>query len=129
MYEIKINPDNRIFWENCKNKKLVFQKCTKCGKVRWPFSIACPDCYSFDYEIIESKGKGKIYTYAIFHVPFDKSFKDKVPYVIAIIELDEGVKFFSNIINTPFDEIDCEIKVKVVWERYGDYYIPKFEKV
>ena len=117
--------DNKIFWEFCQEKKLVFQKCKNCGKIRWPYSIACPECYSFDYEYYESKGIGKIYTYAIFHMAFDKKFKDKVPYVIAVIELENGVKFLSNIINTTFEKIECNKDVKLVW----DNNIPKFEVI
>ncbi len=127
MYKPKINPDNAIFWENCKKKKLVFQKCKNCGKIRWPYSIACPECYSFEYEFIESKGNGKIYSYVIYNVPFDKNFKDKVPYIVAIIELDEGVKFLSNIVDTDFNNLKCEQKVNLFWEKQDEYYIPKFK--
>ena len=123
MYEIKLNPDNKIFWKYCKEKKLAFQKCSDCGKVRWPYSIACPECHSFNYEIIFSSGKGIIYSYVVYNVPFDKEFKDKVPYVVGIIELEEGVRILSNIVESSFEKIECGKKVKLIW----DDYIPKFK--
>lgn len=129
MLEVKINPDNKVFWENCKKKKLVFQKCKNCGKVRWPYSIACPECHSFEIEYINSKGEGKVYTYTVFHIPFHPDFKDKVPYIVAIIELDEGVRFLSNIVNSNPDELECEKRVKVYWEKFNEYFVPKFELI
>ncbi len=124
---IKLHPDNNYFWENCKDKKLLFQKCSNCNKVRWPYSIVCPECYSFNYDYIESKGFGKIYSYVIYNVAFSDEFKDKIPYIVAIIQLKEGVKFLSNIINSNINEIKCDKPVKLVWEPYKEFYIPKFE--
>ena len=127
--DIKIHADNRIFWEGCKQKKLLFQKCNNCGKIRWPYSIACPECYSFSWEIVESKGKGKIYSYVVYNVPFHKEFKDRVPYIVAIIELNEGIKFLSNIVEIDKDKIECNKEVEIFWEKFNDYYLPKFRVV
>ncbi len=126
MYKVQFNADNEIFWNFCKEQKLMFQQCKKCGKIRWPYSIACPECYSFEYSYYQSSGKGKIYSYVIYNVAFDKFFKDKVPYVVAIILLENNVKFLSNIVKSNFNEIECEKEVEIFWEKYDNLYIPKF---
>jgi len=126
MIKIFLHPDNREFWNFCREKKLIFQKCTNCGKIRWPYSFCCPECYSSDYHLSESKGLGRIYSYVIYNVPFHKDFKDRVPYIVGVIELDEGVKFLSNIVAKNFENIHCGEKVKLFWEKLNDFYIPKF---
>ncbi len=118
--------DTEIFYNGWKDKKLLFHKCRKCGNIIWPFSIACPECLDTETELIESKGRGQIYTYTIFNVPFHKDFKDKIPYVVAIVKLSEGPKLVTNIVNTSFRLIQCDSPVKIVWQKSGDCFIPVF---
>ncbi len=117
----------KIFWEYCKEKKLMLQKCNNCGKVIWPYTISCPECLSFDIDYIQAEGKGKIFSYTIFYIPFHKEFKDKIPYVVAIIELSEGVKFMSNIVTDDFSLLECGKDVELIWEKFEDKFIPIFK--
>ncbi len=119
--------DTSFFWEATKNKELKFQKCKQCGHVRWPASIACPNCHSFDFEYVTSKGIGKIYSFVIYKVAFHEAFKDKLPYTVAIVELDEGPLVLSNIINSDPNLLKCDMEVRLVWEEHDSYNIPKFE--
>jgi uncharacterized OB-fold protein len=121
------NFDATNYYKGLKEKKLIFQKCNNCGHIRWPYSIACPVCYEKDFKYIESNGDGMIYTFTIFNVPFDKNFKDKVPYVVAVVQLTEGVKMVTNIIKSPLEKIKCNAPVEVIWEKCEDYFIPKFK--
>lgn len=79
------NADDKFFWDGCKEHKLLFQKCQNCGLVRWPPSIICPNCYSRDTKMVEATGKGKIYTYAVYHQAYHQGFESEVPYVTAVI--------------------------------------------
>jgi len=124
------NADDKFFWDGCKEHKLLFQKCHNCGLVRWPPSIICPACYSKDTEVIEATGKGKIYTYAVYHQAYHHGFESEVPYVTAVIELEEGPHFLSNIIDCEPGKLDCDMPVKVVWEDITqEFSLPKFELV
>ncbi|WP_022669660.1 Zn-ribbon domain-containing OB-fold protein [Hippea alviniae] len=123
------NSDTKFFWEGTKNKELRFKKCKTCGTVLWPPSIACPKCHSTEFETIVSKGKGRIYSFAVYRVAFDEYFKDKIPYVVGIVELDEGIHFLSNIVNCEPSLIECGMQVQVIWEPSGDFNIPKFEPI
>jgi uncharacterized OB-fold protein len=121
--------DTAFFWEATKNKQLKFQKCSDCGYVRWPASIACPQCHSTNFEYVISKGIGKIYSFVVYKVAFHKAVKDSLPYVVAIVELDEGPRMLSNIINCDPSNLRCNIPVKVVWEEALEFNIPKFELI
>ena len=122
------NPDNQTFWEATKNHQLKFQKCQQCGNVRWPAALICPECHSDKADWIQASGKGKVYTYAIYHQAFHPGFENDVPYVTASIELEEGPRFLSNVVNCEPDEVCCEMPVKVVWEDVSpEFSLPKFE--
>ena len=93
-----IDDYTRIFGEACTQHALIFQRCHDCGHVRWPLSFVCPRCASQKVVWIQSEGKGRVYSYAVFHVPFHHELIDKIPYIVAIIELREGPHFLTNII-------------------------------
>ena len=121
--------DTEPFWDYCCKHEFRLQKCADCGTVRWPASIVCPNCLSgnFDWELMS--GKGKIYSFVIFHKAFHKNFKDKVPYVVAIIALDEGPKFLSNVVNCDISKVACEKRVSLTWldNEEAAFAIPVFE--
>lgn len=122
------NTDTKPFWDGCKQHELRFQRCSDCGHVRWPASIVCPQCYSSDTEGIVASGKGKVYTFAIFHQVYHPAFADDVPYVTASVELEEGPRLLTNIIGCSPDEVRCDMPVEVVWDDVTeDFSLPKFK--
>jgi uncharacterized OB-fold protein len=124
------NADDRYFWDGCREHRLLFQKCPKCGLVRWPPSIICPACHAEDTEVIEASGRGKVYTYAVYHQVYHPGFEGEIPYVTAVIELEEGPHFLSNIIGCAPGEVECGMPVEVVWEDVNrEYSLPKFRPV
>ncbi len=112
----RMNPDNRPFWDGCRAHELRFQKCFHCGLVRWPPATHCPACHETASEWIVSAGKGRVYTYAVYHVAFQPGFKEDLPYVVAIVELAEGPRLFTNIIGCSPSDVSCDMPVEVVWE-------------
>ena len=121
------NFDNEQFWDSCKEHRLKFQKCLDCGYVRWPAALICQKCHSDKHEWIEVSGNGKVYTYAVYRQAFHPSFENEIPYVTASIELEEGPRMLSNIVNCPPEKVYCGMEVQVVWEDINpDYSLPKF---
>ena len=112
----RINSDNREFWEGCRNHELRFQKCASCGHIRFPASYVCPKCLRKDFQWIVSAGIGKVYTYAVYHVAYHQGFLEDLPYVVAVVELQEGPRLLTNIVGCSPDEVSCEMPVSVVWE-------------
>ncbi|MBN1381173.1 MAG: OB-fold domain-containing protein [Deltaproteobacteria bacterium] len=110
-----INDDNRDFWNGCRNHELRFQKCEQCGHVRWPASLICPVCFCRAFNWIVSEGRGRIYTFVVYHVAYHPGFQDDLPYVVAVVELTEGPRLLTNIAECPIDEISCDMPVEVTW--------------
>ena len=120
--------DSKPFWEGCRNHTLMFQKCAACGEVRWPPAILCPTCHSQDTQWIESAGRGTIYSYAVYHQVFHPAFKEKLPYVVAIVQLDEGPMLLTNIVGCSHESLECDMKVHVAWDDVSNgFSLPKFK--
>gem|GEM_PF-5456312 len=97
----KVNADTERFWEGCRTHELRFQQCSTCGHVRFPPSVLCPQCHARELTWIAAGGTGKIYTYAIYHVAYYPGFLGEIPYVVAVVELDEGPRMLTNIVGAP----------------------------
>ena len=78
----RVNGDTEGFWTGCKAHELRFQKCADCDHIRWPAAMICPECHSTDTEWIVAGGKGKIYTFVVYHVAIHEGFKDDEQYVV-----------------------------------------------
>jgi uncharacterized protein len=93
-----LNDDNRPFWEGTRNNRLMLQQCGACSHVRYPTAQICPRCLSDAAQWVQMSGRGSIFSYIVFHQVYDRSFKNDVPYNVALIQLDEGPRLFSNIV-------------------------------
>lgn len=123
----KINSDNRPFWEGCRKHKLRFQWCNACGHARWPPSDLCPECHSAENSWLVSKGIGKIYTFAVYHVAYHTAFAADLPYTVAVVALDEGPHLLTNIVDCRTDKVKCGMPVGVIWEDVNEEItLPKF---
>jgi uncharacterized protein len=116
------------FWEGVKEKKLLLQHCRSCNQFWFPPSARCRHCLSADFAWEESSGQGRIYTFVVYHRLYHPGFEDELPYVVAIIELDEGPKLLSNIVRAPWEDVRCDLPVRLVFENDGrNPLLPKFE--
>ena len=124
------NSDSKPFWDACARHELRFQKCAACSLVRWPPSFICPQCHSFEAEWTRSQGKGKVISYVVYHREFHPAFKAELPYVTAIVELDEGARMLTNIIGCPSTDVRCDMPVELVWEDISEEFsLPKFRSI
>ena len=120
-------PESIPFWEGTRKHHLMIQKCNECGHHWFPPSTVCTECGSNNIEWVQSSGKGKIFSFVIFHRLYHKGWDGEIPYVVAVIELEEGARLLSNIINTPPDNVKCDMPVKVVFEEAtNNLTLPKF---
>ena len=78
------------YWQGARAGKLLFQQCRACGRNWHPPMPLCPACHSTDVEWRPAAGGGTVYTYAVVRHPTHPAFANLVPYVVAVIELDEG---------------------------------------
>jgi len=124
----KPTPWSQPFWEGCKRHELLIQKCEECQKLVFYPKLFCPHCLSSKLEWVKTSGKGKIYTYSVVHSYAPTEFSDDVPYVVAVIELDEGVRLMSNVIDCPLGSIRCDMRVEAVFHDVTEEItLPKFK--
>ena len=122
-----IDNDSSKYWESAKNNKLMLQR-TKNSKEYFLYSKQLiNNIDESDSEWVEVNGEGKIYSFTIVYAPAGPAFKDETPYIVASIELTEGARIISNIIDADPNNISIGKKVKVVYEKQSeDLTIPKF---
>jgi uncharacterized OB-fold protein len=122
-----LNEETRPYWDYCRKHELRMQKCSQCGYIRFPISVICPKCHSMEAEWTKLSGKGKIYSFTIYRVPYHPAFKDDIPYVLAIIQLDEGPRMESNIIGCKVEQVRMEMPVVVAFDDVTpEVSLPKF---
>ena len=126
---IQQDSDSRPYWEGLAQGELRIQHCNVCSEaVFYPRSI-CPHCHANSLSWIVASGKGTIYSYTITHQGFGP-FATDVPFVVAIVELEEGVRMMSRIVDTPRERIAVGAAVKVTFESVGDdFTLPYFRLV
>ena len=115
-------PDSRPFWEACGDHRLIVQRCADCGAHRSPPKPMCWSCGSFESAWSESTGRGCVFTFTIVHHSPHPVAQDRLPYNIAVIELEDchQVLLTSNVVNCPDDALRVGLRVEVVWEDRGD---------
>jgi hypothetical protein len=125
-----VNPWARPFWEAARDHKLVIQKCKDCDKYVFYPRIACPHCFSDELTWVQASGKGKIYTYSVVVSNAPSAFVQDMPYVIAVIRLDEGVQMLSNVVDCNPEEVTCDMPVEVTFQKLDEEFtLPKFRPV
>jgi len=119
--------ESKFYWDGVRQHRLLIPSCEACGHRWFPPSLLCPNCNSARTAWSEASGRGKIFSYVVFHRVYHRGFAGEVPYVVALVELEEGPRLLSNIVGTSPDAIACEMPVRVVFEDVAeDVTIPKF---
>ncbi len=119
-------PDTQRFWDGAKAGELWIQRCTACGDPYFYPRAYCPRCASRDVEWFRASGRATLYSYVINHRPapgWDE------PYVIAVVELEEGPRMMTNVVGVPAEpeSLPLDMLLQVTFEPRGDYAVPLFE--
>ncbi|HEX5453423.1 MAG TPA: Zn-ribbon domain-containing OB-fold protein, partial [Stellaceae bacterium] len=104
-----INPETQHFWDAASESKFLYKKCAACGEPHFYPRSHCPFCFSDRVEWREASGDGTIYTYSVMR-------RAPVPYAIAYVELAEGPRIMSNIVDCDLDQIKIGQKVRLVFQ-------------
>lgn len=118
---------NEPYWEAASEGRLALQACSECEDVVFPPRTRCPICFGeLDWE--NTDGVGIVYTYGIVHRPnMPAVFEDQVPFVLAVVELEEGGRIVSNLVDCDPSEVEVGMEVSVVFDDVGGVTLPKFE--
>lgn len=88
------------YWEGLKGGRLLYLRCRHCGH-RWlPAREACPRCLTAEPSWEESKGRGKVVSWVVYHLAYHEAFKARLPYDVTLVELDEGPRLLTNVVDS-----------------------------
>ena len=119
--------DTAYFWERCRARELVLQRCADCGRIQFYPRALCTSCLSDRLEWIPACGRGAVHSFTtVFRAP-TLAFQAEAPYVVAVIELEEGVRMISQVVGCGPDRVAIGMPVEVVFEDVSDTIaLPKF---
>ena len=119
--EAPVTEASAAFWEATRGRRLVLPWCVDCGQAFWFPREVCPHCLGSVIEWREASGRGVVYAATVEHRPqmLGAVFGDD-PYVIALVELDEGVRMMTNVVGCPPGDVSVGMAVEVTWEPMSD---------
>lgn len=120
-----ITPLNQPYWSGLDEGELRYQRCGSCGNAWLPAREECPRCLEDQVTWEPSAGRGRVISWVVYHQAVHPSFADRIPYNVAVVELDEGPRLITNI-KAPADDLTIEQRVVVVIEREGDVGVARF---
>jgi uncharacterized OB-fold protein len=125
----RINPMTQFFWDGCKARKLMILRCQACGHfVHYPRPV-CNKCLSTDLAPEEVSGRASVYGYTVTLQAFHPYYADKLPYTLAVVELEEqpGLRLTTNLVDVAEAELTTGLPVKVAWREVApDLILPMF---
>ena len=112
-------------WDACKRHELLVQRCGNCSSYLFPPAVVCTQCLSGTFSWVKSSGRGSIYSFTIVYRPQRPEFD--TPYIVAIIELEEGWHMLSNIVDCDIAQVKIGLPVEVTFSPRGEHVLPMFK--
>lgn len=116
---IGVTTETSPFWDATTEGKLVLPRCVQCGTTIWYPKGFCPSCASSTVEWLPTSGAGTVYSFSVTRKGAGV-WAEHSPYVIAYVELEEGPRVLTNIVNCPVDEVRIGMSVHVVFDPTED---------
>jgi len=112
----RIDEETRGYWEAVVRHELFVQECGACRVRRFPPRAVCPACLSSSTTWIRASGRGTVYSFTVTHQNQAPGFRERLPYVLAVVELEEGVRLMTNLVGCAPDAVRIGMAVEVEWE-------------
>lgn len=121
---------SRPFFAGAREHRLMIQHCGACGTVHWPVKSRCSACLSANLSWVQASGKGTLYTFTLMHQIYHPGFASEIPYNIAEIDLEEGLRIVSTIVGCANADLHIGMPLEVIFEDItGEVSLPKFQPV
>lgn len=115
------------WWDAAKAGRLLVQTCGACGAAQHPPRPLCLACWSDDLGWSAARGEATVHSFTVAHRTSTRGFREDGPYVVAIVELDEGARMTTNIVGCALDEVRIGQRVRVVFDPVTEAVtLPKF---
>ena len=120
------SPLTQPFWDAARQRELWVQRCRSCSTHLFYPRCLCTTCGSSDVGWVQASGHGTVFTYTVARKPTHPAFADRVPYVIAVVELDEGPKLTTNLVEIDPDDVSIGLRVQATFEDVGEVTLVNF---
>jgi len=122
-----IDAESQPFWAGTRRRKFLFRHCNACGRNHFYPRHACPHCWSDNCEWRAASGTGRIFSYTVIHQNDSLPFREWLPYIVALVDLAEGVRVTTNIVECTPEVVHVGMPVEVVYEEVTDTVtLPQF---
>ena len=126
----QVSPEMAPFFDAARRHVLAVQHCAGCGTMRFPARTICSKCLSRDATWAPVSGRGTVFSFAIMHQAIHPGFAAETPYAVVVVELDEGPRLLSNLVDCPTADVHIGMPVEVVFDELTpDVTLPKFRPV
>jgi len=118
--------DTAPFWLATRAEEFRFQQCDQCGTIVWYPRAHCTGCVKGNLIWRRASGTGRIYSFSVVRQSYHPFFRQQVPYAVAYVDLDEGPRFMTNVIDVddPGEDLYIGQAVEIVWERHESLSVP-----
>ena len=118
------------YWEAAAEGRLLIQRCPACTRHQWYPRPLCLACGAREPDWVEASGRGTVHTFSVVRRTPNREFADELPYVFAIVELEEGVRMATRLVGTPPERVRCGMPVRVTFPPAGEdgRVLPAFEE-
>ncbi len=124
----RTDEESRWFWEACARQEFVLQHCVACGVIRFHPRTLCPACFSAETAFVRASGRGEVYTFTVTWQNQSPAWRERLPYVLAWVQLEEGPLVLSNVVDCKPEAVCIGLKVEVVFEDAGEgLAVPRFK--
>lgn len=115
-----VTEENAPYWRSAREHALRLPYCTACERAFYPVQHRCPRCLGDRLEWRPVSGRAQVYSWIVVHQVYDQSFADRTPYVVAVVELEEGPRLVTNIVNCLPQDVRRGLPVRAVYEDIDD---------
>ncbi len=124
------DPDSRAYWQGLKDGRLLLQHCGDCGHVQLYQQAICRRCGSEALEHRAASGRGVVHSFSVVHRAPGPAFKQDTPYAVLLVELAEGPRMISSLVDADPMAVEFDMRVELVCDRIGDEVVlPRFRPV
>jgi uncharacterized OB-fold protein len=121
------DPETQAFWDAARDGRLLIRRCGACGEAHFYPRSFCPLCWSEDVAWEEASGRATLYTWSVVHSNDLPPFRDRLPYVAAVVDLAEGPRMMTNVVDCDHDALAVGMDLTVTYEqRTDDVTVPVF---
>ncbi len=115
-----VTDENAPYWRSARAHALELPFCMACEQAFYPVQARCPRCLSSGWEWRQVSGRASIYSWIVVHQVYDPSLASRVPYITAVVELEEGPRLVTNIMNCEPADVRRDMAVQVAYEDLND---------